>query len=123
MFGLLQEHFYLPKEEQKVRKKELNKRLQEQIEIFIEFREEQKDFVRKSNYWKNIRPKTEIKLKSVKPKKNQIMVLRKKTQKTKKTILTNAKKKTQKKTRKFIINGVVIATATSKMICPDEDKF
>ncbi|XP_044258953.1 STE20-like serine/threonine-protein kinase [Tribolium madens] len=51
------------------------------------------------------------------------VVLRKKAQKTKRTSIAIANRKTRKRTRKFIIDGVVITTTTSKVICPDEDNY
>ncbi|CAG9858528.1 unnamed protein product [Phyllotreta striolata] len=43
--------------------------------------------------------------------------------KSKIELLANASRKTRKRTRKFVIDGVLITTTTSKVICGDEDNY
>ncbi|RZB41606.1 STE20-like serine/threonine-protein kinase [Asbolus verrucosus] len=50
------------------------------------------------------------------------VVIRKKP-KSKETVLANVNRKTRKRTRKFIIDGVVITTTTSKVIYGDEENY
>ncbi|XP_045461178.1 serine/threonine-protein kinase 10 isoform X2 [Harmonia axyridis] len=52
-----------------------------------------------------------------------LVVLRKRTPKTKETTLSNFNRKTRKRTRKFVIDGVVITTTTSKVIYGDEETY
>jgi STE20-like kinase len=51
------------------------------------------------------------------------VVLRKRAPKAKETILANVNRKTRKRTRKFVIDGVLITTTTSKVICGDEEVY
>ncbi|XP_044762491.1 serine/threonine-protein kinase 10 isoform X2 [Coccinella septempunctata] len=52
-----------------------------------------------------------------------LVVLRKRTPKTKESTLSNFNRKTRKRTRKFVIDGVVITTTTSKVIYGDEETY
>lgn len=52
------------------------------------------------------------------------VVLRKRPPKSKETVLANFNRKTRKRTRKFVIDGVMITTTTSKVIYGDgEDNY
>lgn len=52
-----------------------------------------------------------------------VVVLRKRQPKSKETVLANVNRKTRKRTRKFVIDGVMITTTTSKVIYGDEDNY
>ncbi|KAL3278629.1 hypothetical protein HHI36_016169 [Cryptolaemus montrouzieri] len=51
------------------------------------------------------------------------VVLRKRTPKTKESTINNFNRKTRKRTRKFVIDGVMITTTTSKVIYGDEENY
>ncbi|KAK9879027.1 hypothetical protein WA026_003838 [Henosepilachna vigintioctopunctata] len=52
-----------------------------------------------------------------------VVVMRKRTPKSKETTINNFNRKTRKRTRKFVIDGVLITTTTSKVIYGDEENY